>query len=340
MGFAHGAHFGGGELTAFEHHQGGNATNAKFARDVAIFVHVHFGDLELAFVSGGHFIQDGGNHFARTAPFGPIVHQNGFVRLQHVDFKTGVGDMFDQIAGHDVHSFFIGDRATVDALWQKARTPMKTLTIDVVSDVVCPWCYIGKRRLERALALLAVQHPDVDPEVRWHTFQLNPDLPPEGIPRADYVFNKFGAAGVAKYEHIAAVGKEAGLALAFDRITRQPNTVVAHSLIAAAEPGLAQDAMVEAFFKAYFLEGRDLTEASALIEIAESAGMSRDLAQQHLQDAGLHSQTLDSDKAAREMGISGVPFFIFNGQVGLSGAHEGETLLQGMVEALNAAKDD
>jgi predicted DsbA family dithiol-disulfide isomerase len=116
--------------------------------------------------------------------------------------------------------------------------------------------------------------------------------------------------------------------------------VVAHSLIAAAEPGLAQDAMVEAFFKAYFLEGRDLTEASALIEIAESAGMSRDLAQQHLQDAGLHSQTLDSDKAAREMGISGVPFFIFNGQVGLSGAHEGETLLQGMVEALNAAKDD
>jgi predicted DsbA family dithiol-disulfide isomerase len=217
---------------------------------------------------------------------------------------------------------------------------MKTLTIDVVSDVVCPWCYIGKRRLERALALLAVQYPDVEPEVRWHTFQLNPDLAPEGMPRADYVFNKFGAGGIAKYEHIAAVGKEVGIALAFDRIHRQPNTVVAHSLIAMSEPGMAQDAMVEALFKAYFLEGQDLTQASVLLDIAESAGMGRATAEQHLQNSALHSQTIDSDKAAREMGITGVPFFIFNRQVGLSGAHEGETLLQGMVEAMNAATDD
>jgi predicted DsbA family dithiol-disulfide isomerase len=217
---------------------------------------------------------------------------------------------------------------------------MKTLTIDVVSDVVCPWCYIGKRRLERALALLAVHHPDVDPQVRWHTFQLNPDIPPEGMSRADYVVNKFGAGGVAKYEHIASVGKDVGIAFAFDKIIRQPNTVVAHSLIAVSEPGLAQDAMVEALFKAYFLEGCDLTEASVLIDIAVSAGMERAEAEAHLQNAGLHSQTIDSDKAAREMGISGVPFFIFNRQVGLSGAHDGETLLQGMVEAMSAAAED
>ena len=213
---------------------------------------------------------------------------------------------------------------------------MKTLTIDVVSDVVCPWCYIGKRRLERALALLAVQQPDIEPEVRWHTFQLNPDLAPEGMPRADYVFQKFGAGGVAKYEHIAKVGQEVGLSLAFDRITRQPNTVVPHSLIAASEPGMSQDAMVEALFKAYFMEGRDLTEASVLMEVAESAGMSRIEVEHHLQDSELHSQTIASDRAAREMGISGVPFFIFNRQVGLSGAHESETLLNAINEAMSA----
>jgi predicted DsbA family dithiol-disulfide isomerase len=217
---------------------------------------------------------------------------------------------------------------------------MKTLTIDVVSDVVCPWCYVGKRRLERALALLAVQHPDVDPEVRWHTFQLNPDLSPDGMARADYVSQKFGDEATAIYDRVAGVGKEVGIAFAFDKISRQPNTVVAHSLIAVSEPGMAQDAMVEAFFKAYFLEGKDLTEASVLMDIAESAGMDRTVAEAHLQNSELHSQTIDSDKAAREMGITGVPFFIFNRQVGLSGAHEAETLLQGMEEAMNAAAND
>jgi predicted DsbA family dithiol-disulfide isomerase len=212
---------------------------------------------------------------------------------------------------------------------------MKTLTIDVVSDVVCPWCFVGKRRLERALALLAVQHPDVDPEVRWHTFQLYPDLAPEGMARKDYVSQKFGDDASAIYERVAQVGREVGISFAFDQITRQPNTVVAHSLIAASEPGLQQDAMVEAFFKAYFLEGRDLTEASVLMDIAETAGMPRSVAEAHLQNSELHLQTIDSDKAAREMGITGVPFFIFNRQVGLSGAHYSETLLQGMVEAMN-----
>ena len=213
---------------------------------------------------------------------------------------------------------------------------MKTLAIDVVSDVVCPWCYVGKRRLERALALLAFQQPDVEPVVRWHTFQLNPEMAPEGIAREDYVRNKFGDRADSIYERVAGVGKEVGIAFAFDRIARQPNTVVPHSLIAVSEPGMAQDAMVEAFFKAYFLEGLDLTEASVLMDVAESAGMDRVVAEAHLQNAELHSQTIDSDKAAREMGITGVPFFIFNQKVGLSGAHESETLLEAMNEAMKA----
>jgi len=214
---------------------------------------------------------------------------------------------------------------------------MKTLTIDVVSDVVCPWCYVGKRRLERALALLAVTQPDVEPEVRWHTFQLNPEMVPEGMAREDYVQNKFGDKAHGVYERVKAVGQEVGIPFAFERITRQPNTVVAHSLIAVSEPGMAQDAMTEALFKAYFIEGRDLTEASELMEIAESAGMAREVAEQHLQNSALHTQTIDSDQAAREMGITSVPFFIFNRQVGVSGAHESETLLQAMNEAMTAA---
>ncbi len=186
------------------------------------------------------------------------------------------------------------------------------------------------------MALLSVRHPDVEPEVRWHTFQLNPEMASEGIARADYVRAKFGDRADSIYERVAGVGQEVGIAFAFDRIARQPNTVVAHSLIAVSEPGLMQDAMVEALFKAYFIEGRDLTEASELIAIAESAGMDRAQAEQHLQNSDLHSQTIDSDNAAREMGITGVPFFIFNRHVGVSGAHDSETLLEGMVEAMNA----
>jgi predicted DsbA family dithiol-disulfide isomerase len=211
---------------------------------------------------------------------------------------------------------------------------MKTLTIDVVSDVVCPWCYVGKRRLEGALALLAEAHPEVTPHVRWHTFQLNPDMPQEGIDRETYVTRKFGDRADSIYERVKGVGAEVGIPFAFDQIARQPNTVVAHSLIAMAEPGQAQDHMVEALFKAYFLEGRDLTQAGELLAIAESAGMAREVAQQHLENSTLHSQTMASDAAAREMGISGVPFFIMNRKVGVSGAHESESLLQAMREAM------
>ncbi len=219
-------------------------------------------------------------------------------------------------------------------MWQKPRTPMKTLTIDVLSDVVCPWCYVGKRRLELALALLAIEEPDIEPEVRWHAFQLNPEMAPEGISREAYVHHKFGDRAQAIYERVASVGQEVGIQFAFDRISRQPNTVVAHSLIAVSEPPSIQDAMVEALFKAYFIDGKDLTNASVLLDIAESVGMRREVAEDHLQNAELHNQTIDSDQAAREMGITGVPFFIFNRQVGVSGAQDGETLVQAMREAM------
>ena len=215
---------------------------------------------------------------------------------------------------------------------------MKTLSIDVVSDVVCPWCYIGKRRLEGALQKWAQLNPDVLPQVRWHPFQLNPDLAQSGMDRKTYVLQKFGARADAVYGRVTLVAQEVGLPLAIDRIQRQPNTVLPHSLISAAGQGDAQDRLVEALFEAYFVAGQDLTDTQVLLQIAQTAGMSVDVAQQALDDTLLHDQIRASDAAAREMGISGVPFFIFNRQVGVSGAQESESLLQAMQQAMQQAE--
>mgnify|MGYP000042851676 CR=1 FL=1 len=332
--FAHGAHFGGRQLAAFEQHECGNAADAKFGGNLAVFVHIHLGDLQFAVVSGGNFVQDGGDHLAWTAPCGPVVDQHRLVSKQDVGFESGVGDVFDQVAGHGVFLLSIGDTDTVGALWQKASTPMKTLSIDVVSDVVCPWCYIGKRRLEGALQLWADKHPDVVPQVRWHPFQLNPDLAQEGISRHTYVLQKFGDRAASVYDRVTLVAKEVGLNLAIDRIQQQPNTVLPHSLISAAGQGDTQTQMVEALFEAYFVQGQDLTQAQVLAEIATNAGMAQEVVQQALSDTVLHEQIRASDQAAREMGITGVPFFIFNRKVGVSGAHESESLLQAMEQAL------
>ena len=211
---------------------------------------------------------------------------------------------------------------------------MKTLTIDVVSDVVCLWCYVGKRRLEGALDILAKEHPDVAPEVRWHAFQLNPDMKPEGIERSEYVKNKFGDRAESIYERVSGVGEDVGIAFKFDQIKRQPNTIQAHSLIGACDSVDGQERMVEALFQAYFLEGRDLTDPKVLVEVAITAGMSPFVAEECLENEALMQETRDSDQQAREMGVPGVPFFIFNRKVGVSGAHESESLFKAMTESV------
>ena len=226
------------------------------------------------------------------------------------------------------------------AFWQKASIPMQALSIDVVSDVVCPWCFIGKRRLEAALSRWQQTHPDVPVTVRWHPFQLNPDLPMDGMPRAQYVSEKFGSRADTVYDRVREVGADVGIPFAFDRIARQPNTVLPHSLIAASGEGLAQDRMKEALLQAYFLDGRDLTQVDELQAIAQAAGMSADQARAALEDRELHAQVRQADGAARGMGISGVPFFIFNQRVGVSGAHEPEALLEAMAESLKPTADD
>jgi predicted DsbA family dithiol-disulfide isomerase len=206
------------------------------------------------------------------------------------------------------------------------------LTVDIVSDVVCPWCFIGKRHLEAALAGL----PDIGHAVvRWHPYELNPDLPSEGIERKRYLEAKFGGPARAGqiYARVRDAGERAGIAFDFDAIARQPNTREAHRLIAWAQANGDADALVERLFRAYFLEGRDLTDRETLVALAADAGVDP-LAARNWLDSGRGVQEIaDAEVRARDLGITGVPFFIFDGRVGLSGAHPPETIRDAIRQA-------
>ena len=214
------------------------------------------------------------------------------------------------------------------------------MNIDIISDVVCPWCYIGKRQIEAALAQYAQQNPGADqPHLTWRPFQLNPQLPAEGMSRQDYVVQKFGAARSKDvYARVAGVGAEYGIAFAFDKIARQPNTIAVHSLIALAGTvtpqvdGL-QNRVKEAFLHAYFLDGVDLTKTENLVAIATAAGLDRAQVEQCLADPQSRQAVEQEDQRARAIGVEGVPFFIFNGKLAVSGAQGSEALLDAMRQA-------
>jgi predicted DsbA family dithiol-disulfide isomerase len=161
---------------------------------------------------------------------------------------------------------------------------------DVISDVICPWCYIGKRRLEKAIAAL-----DGPVEVRWLPFQLNPAMPKEGISRRAYRTTKFGSWERSQEldARVVAVGQSEGIHFAFDRIGRTPNTLDAHRLIGLAERQGVQDAVVEALFRAYFTEGRDIGNRQTLLDMAAEAGLDR-----HEAEAMLNSE--DGLEAVKE----------------------------------------
>lgn len=211
-----------------------------------------------------------------------------------------------------------------------------TLTIDVVSDVVCPWCYIGKRKLEAALALPeAATLPNV--VIRWHPFQLNPDMAPQGMSRQQYLADKFGGPERAAeiYQRVRAAGQAVGLALNIDGITRQPNTLAAHALIAFAQSGDADGSdITERLFKAYFVENRFIGSADVLADIAEEAGLNGEDARAFVTDPEQLAVVAEADAHIRGLGISGVPFFIFNQQLTVSGAQDPATLLEAMQQAV------
>ena len=207
--------------------------------------------------------------------------------------------------------------------------------IDIISDVVCPWCFIGKRNLERALESWNAKHPDETPVVRWHPFQLNPQLPASGVPRKQYLEQKFGGPARAKeiYARVSAAGSRAGIEFDFDAIQVQPNTIDAHRLLHFAAEHGKQDEMAEAIFRRYFLEGADLTSAQTLADIAQQAGLDRDEAAAYLASATDRELIEEQDRRARAIGVEGVPFFIFNQRLALSGAQPPEVIVEAMEKA-------
>lgn len=206
--------------------------------------------------------------------------------------------------------------------------------IDVVSDAICPWCWIGKRHLEGALARLADEGERFT--VHWRPFQLNPDMPREGVERAAYRAAKFGSAERSHEldAQVAAAGAAAGLEFRFDRQRRTPNTVAAHRLIRrAGEAGpAAQGAVVEALFRAYFADGRDIGDAAVLAEAAEGAGLEGAAA--FLASGEGEAEVRDEDAGFRRLGISGVPSFALSGHVLFSGAVPAERMAEAFRRAL------
>ena len=196
------------------------------------------------------------------------------------------------------------------------------MIVDIVSDVVCPWCYIGKRRFEQALAA----RPAFAVTTAWRAFQLNPDMPAEGMERQGYLADKFGSAARAAsiYADITEAGLREDIAFAFDRILRTPNTILAHRLIRLSAAHGVQDAVVEALFRRYFEDGADIGNAEQLVEIGAEAGLDAEAAGSHLaSDDGL-DEVRAEDLNARRLGINGVPCFIIDQRYAVSGAQAPE----------------
>lgn len=199
------------------------------------------------------------------------------------------------------------------------------MRIDIVLDVICPWCFIGLSRLRQALAL----RPAITPEFGWHPFQLNPDMPAGGMARQDYLAMKFGGAHYAGRIHqaVAEAGATAGIRFAFERIRRTPNTRDAHRLVRhAAELGRA-DRLIDRLFEAYFLEGRDLGDRATLIAIAVEAGLDAPASRRFLDSGAGLADVLAEDRGVRRMGINAVPAYVLAGQYVIAGAQEPEFFL-------------
>ena len=210
------------------------------------------------------------------------------------------------------------------------------LAIDVVSDIVCPWCFIGKRKLEHALTELRATEPALGVLIRWHPFELNPDLPVEGIARASYVERKFGGAERAAqvYRRVQGAGEAVGIALRLDRIEQQPNTFDGHRLIAWAQEQGDATPLVERLFQAFFLEGRRIGDRHELARQAAECGWPEHDALAMLESDVLLQAVRTECREALDVGIQGVPFFIFNGRIAVSGAQDPA----GLLEAIAAAR--
>lgn len=200
------------------------------------------------------------------------------------------------------------------------------MRIEIYSDTVCPWCFVGKRRLERALQL----RPLPQAEIVWRPFQLNPNMPADGMERSRYLALKFGSsAKVAEIlRPVEQAARDEGIAIDFTAIRRTPSTLASHRLIDWAQQQGHGTALVEALFRAYFVEGRDIGDRDVLVGLAAARGLPAQAAADLLAGSEGLLDVLASDARAREMGIQGVPTFVFDGRYAISGAHPPEVLLR------------
>ena len=206
------------------------------------------------------------------------------------------------------------------------------LTVEVYSDIVCPWCYVGKRRLERALAQL---NGGAHARITWCPFQLNPTMPSDGMDRATYLKAKFG--GLENFgrmeEQLLAAGVEERIPFAFEKIQRTPNTFAAHRLVWYAAQQGKQDAMVEALFREYFLEGKNIGDVKTLTHVAAEAGLDRTETEEFLESEKGVVEVKAEEAVGRQLGIRGVPYFVFNGSIAISGAQPPDILVSAIQKA-------
>lgn len=196
--------------------------------------------------------------------------------------------------------------------------------LEIVSDVVCPWCYVGKQRLTQALHRLG----DFPLHIRWQPFELNPGMPREGMARREYCERKFGSLEQAQqlYARVVAAAEADGLELKIERIARTPNTRAAHRLIEFAGEHACQDAVVDALFEAYFVNGEDIGSEAVLLAIAHAAGLARDAVANMLATPAGDAVIEAAESRAHELGVSGVPAFLYNGHLLFCGAQSPATI--------------
>ena len=209
------------------------------------------------------------------------------------------------------------------------------MDIEIIYDTVCPWCYIGKRRLDQALSL----RPNLKVTTQWRPFLLNPELPPTGVDRTAYLVKKFGSETRVRriYGAIGEAGQSVEIDFAFDRIQKTPNSIDSHRLVKFAARNGNADALVESIFVAYFVHGLDIGEAEVLLDIGVQHGLDRDELARYLASGEDFEAVTQDNARAHRLGVNGVPSFVFNGPMVISGAQEPQILARMLDAAASAA---
>ena len=206
-----------------------------------------------------------------------------------------------------------------------------SMVVEIIADVACPWCFIGKRRLDIALEIYRGDK-HAEPRLIWRPYQLHPEVPPGGADRESFLTGKYGEAGARRiYSRVLAMGRQAGLVLDFSRMARQPNTLAAHSLVALAANYQRHSELVDLFFSALFIGGRDLSDVAVLLELAGTVGIPEKAARMTLASAEVRERIAADELETRKLAASGAPIFIFNNKIVITGAQESQTLLRAML---------